>query len=848
MIRAALKSLLGRKVRLLMSTFAIVLGVAFVVGTLIFSDTLNRSFTALFASTVGDVVVGDEERSNAQGEPTGKIVPASLVDELAALPGAARADGNVTAVNVYLLDRDDKPIGGFGPPALAGNYTDAPSAAGEGLAIIEGRAPEGADEVVLFESTAESGDYGVGDTVPVLLPDGAQTRITPTVVGILGFPEGGSLNGATFMAFDTATAQDFFLNGKNAFNDIWITAKDGVSQEELAAQAREVLPDNVEAVTGDDAADEAADPLLDAISFITIFLLVFAAIALVVGIFLIVNTFSMLVAQRTRELALMRALGASRRQVLWSVQLEAFVLGVLGATIGIGLGVLLAIGLRALFALIGLDLSGQPMVFEPLTFVAGYAVGILVTMFAAFFPARRTTRIAPIQALRDDVALPESSLRTRFQVGLVLALLGVVSLVVGLGDVVEVDGGGWFVGLGILAILLGVAAASPVISQPFLALAQAVYARVFGAIGNLAGQNSLRNPRRTTATASALMIGLTLACTMSMIGSSAKATVDVAVEESFVGDYVISNSFGGGFNPAVGEQVLRVDGVEEVLRQRFQIVGDDFQGIAGVDPGTLELYELTMVEGDIADLSDETLFVSEGFADDNDLQIGDDYEVPLLGERTATWKVTGIFEDNPVVSFPIVTTIGTFDKVGFKAQDNFLFVFVAPGADADAVRADLQEIVDGFPIITLKDQGEFAEEQRAPIDQFVLIIYALLGLALFIAFLGIVNTLALSVIERTREVGLLRAVGVTRRQTWKMITLESVAISLLGALLGVILGLGFGLAILTAVRDEGLEVISVPWGQIVLFLVLAVIAGIVAALLPARRAAKLDVLKAIATD
>ena len=443
MIKAALKSLLGRKVRLLMSTFAIVLGVAFVAGSLIFSDTLSRSFTALFASTVGDVVVRPEGGTTADGAPSTVTLPGSLVEQLQDTPGAARVDGNVSAFGVFVVSKDGKVVSGFGPPAIGGNWSDAPAGHGlEGLRIVDGHEPHGPDEVVLDERTAERAGYAVGDHVDIIpstavaAPTAGEPpkspRIQPELVGIAGFPSGGSLNGATYAAFDTPTAQDLFLGGADAYTDIWVTAADGVSQEQLRDAVAPELPAGVEAVTGDDAADESASDLVDAISFLTTFLLIFAGISLVVGAFLIVNTFSILVAQRSRELALLRALGASKRQVMWSVQLEAFVLGVLGATLGLGLGVLLAMGIRALFANFGLDLSGQPLIFAPRTFIASYAVGVLVTMAAAWLPARRTGRIAPVQALRDDVALPESSLRRRMIGGTTLVGLGLLVLWSGL--------------------------------------------------------------------------------------------------------------------------------------------------------------------------------------------------------------------------------------------------------------------------------------------------------------------------------------------------------------------------------------------------------------------------------
>ncbi|WP_370249148.1 ABC transporter permease [Nocardioides sp.] len=848
MIRAALASLRARKVRLFMSTFAIVLGVAFVVGTLIFSSTLNRSFTALFASTVGDVVVAPEGADDAAGF-TDVTVPASLVDTLAAAPGVARVDGNVSVQGLYVIGEDGKVVSTAGPPGLGGNYTDAPAAGGDGLTLVAGRAPSGPDEVVMDSSAARKGGYEVGDDVVLLLPRGTESRVTRTLVGLLGFPDGGSLNGATFVAFDTPTAQQLFTDGEDAFNDLWVTAEDGVSQEQLRDAVAPLLPAGVEAVTGDTAADRQADQLLDAIGFLTTFLLVFAGIALVVGSFLIVNTFSMLVAQRSRELALLRALGASRRQVLTSVQLEAFVVGALGATLGLGLGYLLALGLRALFATFGLDLSGQSLVFPVNAVVAAYAVGVLVTMVAAAGPALRSTRIAPVQALRDDVALPESALRTRVLVGAVLGALGLVLLVVGLGDVVEVDTPVWYVGGGVLAVLLGVAAAAPVLAAPVLATATALYRRVFGTVGRLAGENTRRNPRRTAATASALMIGLTLACTMAIVGASAKASVDASVEENFVGDFVINNVFGTGFSPAIADRVADLDGVASVARQRYQFVrtaDDDAQGIAGIAPDDVADFGLRILQG-ADDLRPGTLLVSQGYAEDRGLAVGDDVvlDVPT-GELDL--RVVGIYEENPLVFFPLVATIADLDAGGYAPSDNLVVVFASPGADRTTLQAGLEDVVAQLPIVTVKDQAAFAAEQREPIDQFVLIIYALLGLALVIAVLGIVNTLALSVVERTREIGMLRALGLSRAQLRRMIALESVAISVLGALLGLVLGTGFGLALMRAVRDEGLEVIAVPGGQFAIFLVLAVLVGVLAAALPARRAGRLDVLGAIASE
>ena len=844
MIKAAIKSLLGRKVRLLLSTFAIVLGVAFVSGTFVFSDTLSRSFTALFASTVGDVVVQPVGAQTEQGTPSSKTLPASLLEELEGVDGVTRVDGNVNAFGVYVVGSDGKLVGGLGPPSIGGNWTNAPSPGGVGLEIKDGgREPQGVHEVLLDERTAEKAGYDVGDTVKLLLPRGT-AQFEATLTGVLYYPEGGSLNGATLTLWDTASAQELFQDGADVYNDVWVTGDDDVSQEQLRDAVDQVLPSDVEAVTGDQAADDAADQLLEAIGFITTFLLVFAIIALVVGAFIIVNTFSILVAQRSRELALLRALGASRRQVTWSVQLEAFVIGLLGSTIGLVLGVGLAMLLRVLFAQFGLDLSGQALVFSPRTVIACYLVGVLVTMTAAYFPARRVGRIAPVQALSDDIALPETSIRRRLLIGILLAVGGFISLLFGL--VLDVPKPLVFIGVGIGAVLLGVAAASPLISRPLLYAAAEVYGRLFGTVGVLAGQNSLRNPRRTAATASALMIGLALAGTMVVIADSAKASTDAAIEDAFVGDYVVSNVFSGEFNTGIADEMAAVEGVDQVVRMRFQflLVHDDQDFATALDPSAVGPLGLKLVDG-TETMTDRTVLVQQFYADEEGLEVGDELDVEVPAGKQQ-WKVVGIVEDTPILFTGAVTTLDTFDQAGFEPADNALIVYEQDGATG--VRQRLDDIVKELPVVTVLDQQEFADERRASIDTFLQIIFALLGLALIIAVLGIVNTLALSVLERTREVGLLRAIGLSRRQLRRMIRLESIVISLLGAVLGVAMGVVFGAIIVYSQRDEGLEVISVPVVQLAVFFLLALVIGVLAAVLPARRAARLDVLKAISTE
>ncbi|MDQ6687800.1 MAG: ABC transporter permease [Actinomycetota bacterium] len=848
MLRAAWKSLMGRKLRLLMSTFAIVLGVAFVTGTLMFTDTLNKSFTAIFDNSVGDVVVQPKGLAGNEAGTTTLTVPAAVVRRLAQVPGAARADGNVVDAGVFVIDKHNKLVGGQGAPGLAINITGAPAAHGvRPLQVVQGHNPHGPGEVAMDAATVRRSGYFLGEQVH-LVSATKRALLTPTLVGIADFPDGGSLNGASATLWDTRSAQKLFLGGKDAYSSVWVTAARGVSQSQLRSTVARALPRGYVAQTGTQAAKAAASVLLKAISFVTIFLLVFAGIALVVGSFLIINTFSMLVAQRSRELALLRALGASRGQVTRSVLFEAFVIGLVGSTIGLGLGVLLAIGIRALFATFGLDLSGTPLIFAPRTLAAAYGVGLLVTMAAAYLPARRSARIPPVAAMRDDIAMPESSMRRRLLIGLAAVAVGAAVGAVGLAGSVSKPSA--WVGAAALVLLLGVVAASPMISRPFLVAARAAYTRVFGSVGRLAAQNSLRNPRRTAATASALMIGLALVTTMSVAGTSAKASIDSAVKKNFLGDLVVGNVIGQGFSPQIAAKAATVPGVASVTRIRFDQGSTSGQQhyLTAVDPIHLgDVVRVSFLQGSMAALGPGTILVSDRAVSRNHYHLG----------QQVTWKfpsgpmrlrIAGVYRRNPMFSTGYVVGLDTLRKAGFRPEDNFLYLKLQPGADATRVQAVINRQTAKLPTVTVKNQQEFAAEQSKPIDQLVTMIYALLGLALVIAVLGVVNTLGLSVVERTREIGLLRAIGLSRRQLRVMIGLESVVISVLGALLGVAMGLLFGTALMATLRNQGLEVTRVPWANVAAYLLAAAVIGVLAATFPARRAARLDVLRAISTE
>ena len=848
MWRVTWRNLFARKVRLLLSGFAIVLGVAFVAGSFILTDTIKDAFTGIIKSSTADVQIAPRGAGEFDSVDDTRIIPASVVDKVAALPQAALVDGGNSVQGVYVLNADHKVVSGGGAPGLAFDYGTMTAITGNPIvSIADGEPPEGIHEIALDQQTADKAGYEVGDQVTLITP-GPKPQMTVTLSGIVHFGQTGNAGGATLTIFGQRAIQQLFFKGKDVYTNIAVAAKPGVSQQELATAAQAVLPPGLKARTGDDVAAAGEKSINEALGFINDFLLTFAAISLVVGIFLIVNTFSILVAQRSRELALLRAMGASKRQVNRSVLMEAFVVGLVGTTVGVGVGYLLAIGLRWVFGKIGLDLTGVPMPIAARTVIAAYLCGMVTTLIAAYLPARRAGRISPVAAMRDDIAMPESSLRRRMIVGLVLLVVGAAAAVFGF----ERSGGSGLLvlGLGALAVLIAVALMSPLLGRPIVIALGWVYARLFGSVGRLATQNSLRNPRRTAATASALMIGLALVATMSIIGQSAKASTSKAVSENLTADFVVSNAVGTPFSPTIAAQIRRQAGVQTVAEFRTAtgtISGDDvFLGAA--DPEQLaQGVNVPMQSGRFSDLTDKTILVDKTTASDKGYQLGEVVPLKLQG-GIQRLKVAGIFAASAVVPANYLVTLATLENGALKPEDNLLFIVPKEGVSAATLHDQIDPITKDLPTIELQDQSGFADAQNKQVDNFLLLIYALLGLSIIIASLGIVNTLALSVIERTREVGLLRAIGLSRRQLRRMVRLESVAIAVLGAILGIIIGIAFGVSLIEALSDQGLDVLAVPWLQLVIFVLVAAVIGVLAAWLPARRAAKLNVLDAISTQ
>jgi putative ABC transport system permease protein len=847
-LRVTLRNLAARKLRLALSAFAIVLGVAFVAGSFIFTDALGGAFNGIIKGTTADAEVAPKGSGSFTAQQDTRTIPAAVVHRLASLPEVAKASGNVQVQGVYVIGADGKLVGGNGPPGLAFNFTRTRAITGTQIVRLSaGRLPTGTGQVALDEDTARKAGYSIGDRVTLVTP-GQQPLMHATLTGLVHFGSSGGLVGATLTIFDEHAIQQLFFGGRNVFTGVSLTAADGVSQQQLARAANRVLPASFAARAGDVVSKKNEDAVGKALGFVNTFLLVFAAVAMVVGTFLIINTFSILVAQRSRELALLRAMGASKGQVNRSVLAEAFVVGLFGSTLGIALGYLLALGLRALFAVVGLDLGSASFPLKLRTILISYAVGLVVTLVAAYLPARRAARIAPVAAMRDDVALSETSLRRRMLVGAVAVVAGVALMAAGL---VGSGGAGLLmIGLGMLLILVGVALMSPVLGRPIIVALGSAYKRTFGAVGTLATQNSLRNPRRTAATASALMVGLTLVALMSILGQSAQASTDKAINDSLTADFVVSNAVGTPFSPAIGNRIEGIPGVQAVarLRQGIGQINDQTAYVGAVNPAALgKVLNVRMEEGKLANLSNSSILVDQRTAVSQHLSVGDALRLRLQA-GTQRLVVAGVYATTTPVQANYLVTTHTLREGGIKPADSVLFITVKPDTNTAVVHRQMARVLRGLPTVTLKDQQQFAAEQADQINTVLYIIYALLGLAVIIAVLGIINTLALSVIERTREVGLLRAVGLSRRQLRRMVRLESVAIAVLGAILGVLMGIAFGVALQRAVADDGIDVLAIPLLRLVFFVVLAAIAGVLAAVLPARRAARLDVLSAIARE
>jgi putative ABC transport system permease protein len=858
MWRVTLRGLVAHKFRLLLTSLAIVLGVSFIAGTLVLTDTIGNVFDSLMTdSTRGvDVAVRTKQAFDpgveGGGSWTRDPVPASLAHTVARVPGVEAVDGWVGGYAQF-VDKHGKAIKNAQAPTL-GMSTGSTRQITNGLHVVEGTKPLLPDEVVMDESTAHRHDFHVGDRVRILFQGPPETF---TIVGIVKFGDAGNLAGATLAAFDTGTAQRV-LNRVGRYDTIQLAAEPGVSQttlrDRVARALRTVDPGGrYEAVTGTTLAHERVSDFRQMMQFFNTFMLVFALIALFVGAFIIYNTFSIVVAQRARELGLLRALGASRRQVTRSVTGEAVVTGTLSSAVGVVLGVAVAFGLEALMKGVGIDLPGGSTRILPRTVIVSLLAGVLVTLLAATAPARRAARVSPIEALHSEAAAPGSGWR-RYAVGGVLFAGGLAGVGVGLfGDVssATVPGGAaGLIGAASMLLFVGVAMLSPLLARPLAQLLGWYPAHVRGEAGLLARENALRNTRRTASTAAALMIGLALMTFVTIFGASAKASVSKAVDESVRADWILTPTGQGAVSPELARTLAATGKFSAVVGFRSGVWQDrgTTRSLVATDTNDVQqVLDLKVGPGSLQGLDAGGVLVYDDTAKANGWHVGDVLRMRFDKTGYREEPIRGIFGENRAFGSNYVISLPEYERNYTDQLDVTVAARDAPGVTTKDAKATLDRVLRAYPSVDANDQAQYKADLQAQFDSLLNLMQALLVLSVLIAVLGIVNTLALSILERTRELGLLRAVGMTRAQVRSMIRWESLIIAVFGALLGLGIGLGAGRVVVAALSDRGVA-LAVPLGQIALLAAVGAVAGLVASVLPARRATRVDVLTAVHAD
>jgi putative ABC transport system permease protein len=845
MWKATIANLRAHRLRLSLTGLSIVLGVAFVTGTLIFTDTLHNTFDQLFGGVYGKISVQVRQPSPVTDQFGNKSfipMPTSILPKVAQVPGVAASEGSVSGF-AQLVDKHDRAITTNGAPTIGASYGRVREISGFSLA--SGHAPQGPTQTVIDKGTADKYGFKVGDPIEILF-QGPPQRFT--IVGIVKFGQANGLGGATVAQFDLPVAQRL-LNRVGTFDAVNLLAEPGVSPATLQATVSKDLPPGYQAVTGAQLAKENADQVNKGLSVVTDFLLVFALVSLFVGSFIILNTFSILVAQRTRELALFRALGASRRQVLLATMIEAAAVGLVAAILGVAIGALLATGLEAVFKAVGASLPSYGLVFEPRTAIVGLVVGVGVSLLASFNPARRAARVPPVAALGATVAEPRHTPARRTIIGAIGLMVGVAVMLAGLYGSHQAAQ----VGIGIAITFLGVATLAPIVARPATSVIGRPLRRLSGVAGVLARQNAMRNPRRTAATASALMIGLALVTMFSVLGQSAKASVTRSIRQQFIGSYVVKTtgaSF-GDFSPTVEARLAAVPGVAAISPERTAnaLYRSRTVGVTAVDGATVgHLLRIDVRSGRLSSLARGQIMVEQHTASSEGLKVGSPLQLRFARTGDQTLIVGGTYASSQLIGTNYLVSTNVFEANFTDQLDQVVMVRVAGGADPAAVRAGLDQAIAAYPNVNVEDPATVEKQQASQVNQLLTIIYIMLALAIVIAVLGIINTLVLSVVERTREFALLRAVGMVRRQVRSMVRGESVVIALFGAALGVLVGLGFGVALTSAVVATSGGVVSIPVTSLVVFVVLAMVFGVVAAVWPARRAARTNMITALSVD
>jgi putative ABC transport system permease protein len=842
MRKVTLSGLFARKLRLALTATAIVLGVTFVTGTLILGDTLSHTFNTLIGTAYehvsfeirGTAVLDDASAVDSTADR--KPIAQSIATTVSRLPGVADVSGSVGGYAQFMA-RDGDAIGGGGSSTLGFSFD--PNQRLSPYRLLDGRAPTGADDVVMDKATATKYHFAVGDRVLMNLPDRPHAF---TITGIVAFGTDNSLAGVTLAGFDLPTAQTLF-HSRGHYDAINVLAAPGSNDVRLQLAIAKILPRGVQVVSGAAVANELSSAVDNQLSFISTALLIFAGIALFVGGFTIFNTFSITVGQRTRELALLRIVGASRRQLLRSVLAEAALTGLVASLIGLGLGVVAAIGLEALLKAFGITLPPAPLVFEARTALVAIAVGVGVTVLSAIVPARRAVRIPPVAALIDPSDERSAPLRGRRLVaGAGVAIVGAAALLIGVsGPAIAL------VGVGAVAVLIATGMLVPVAASPLSSALGRPLAALFGTPAKLGRENSMRSPRRTVQTAAALMIGLAIVSMIAVLGASLSSSAKRSVTTAVSADYVVSGQ--GGFSASVVPVVTRLPGVRTtttIYKGQFEFQGA-LSSLVGASPIHLSrTVDLHVTAGNGAPaMAAGQLLIDTNTANADDLHVGSVVAVKFAQTGASTVRVGGIFEPNPLVG-SFVVGAGFFRSHFTDPLPIGVLISSAPGAGR--LGPALNRALQPYANVGFQTRAQFEHSQQEKINQELGLVYVLLALAVIVALIAIVNTLMLSVFERTRELGLLRAVGMRRRQIRTMIRSEAVIISLFGAVIGIIIGTGLGIAFAAALNDQGITEIVIPFPSLISFLILSALLGLAAAGWPARRAAKLNVLAAIATQ
>ena len=843
MTRVSLISLWARKRRLASTALAVVLGVAFLTGTLVLGDTLSANFDRLFAevSAGTDVVVrnGTVIQADAGPDEARGPIDQSLVDTVRGVDGVAAAEGQVVGYGA-LVGKNGDPVGGNGPPRTAGSWITTPEL--NPYRLVEGRAPRADDEVVVNRGAAKLAHLHVGDRATVQTP----APVEVTIVGIATFGDADGMGSVTFTAFTLEGAQKHVTHQPGQVSTIVAKADAGVSSDELRDRVAAALPRGTEAITGADLADERADAISqEFLDMVRTFLVVFAGIALVVATISISNTFSITVAQRTRELALLRAVGASRRQLRRSVTIEALGVGVIASAVGMVGGLGVAALLKGVFDAFGFALPAGGMEIKPLSVAAGFVVGVVATFVAARSAARRAASLPPVAALRDTAAEPRSLSRRRTAVGAVVSAVGLALAMSG-----ALTGALLPAGIGALVLLVGVLIVAPIALTPVASGLGAVLRRTRGVNGLLAEENARRYPRRTAATATALVVGVAVVTLFTVFAASVKSMLEDQVSQDFGADLAVTTpAFGGGrLSPDVARELAGMDEIDTAVGLGggpLKLNGDT-ETVTATDAAQLpKVLSIETVDGSLDDLGRDGLAVDGDKADSEGWTIGSTVDLGFIDGATETATVKAIYDDNRLVgSFIVPTELWTAHNA--QPTDSAVLLRLADGVSVDQARRAIEPLADRNGG-SVEDKGEYASSISQGLDLLLGIVYVLLALAVVIALLGIGNTLSLAVHERRRELGLLRAVGQTRRQVRSVLRLESVIIATFGTLVGLALGGFLGWALFATVSD-GTGSLGFPVTQLVVIAVLGALAGVLAARRPARRAAKLPILEAIAAQ